>query len=76
MTDINQGLWTIEQVAHFFQVRASVVKYWVHSLGLPHVKLGKHYRFDPNDIMSWVRSQKRGLVRSSSEEELRRITLD
>jgi len=52
-------LWTIKEVADFLQVKPSVIKYWIYNSDIPHIKLGKHYRFDPSDVRAWIESNKK-----------------
>ena len=52
-----EQLWTIEDVANYCRVKASIVKYWVHNREIPFVKLGKQLRFNPEDIRNWVLNQ-------------------
>ena len=51
-------LWTIQEVADFLKVKTSVVKYWLQTSYIPFVKVGKHYRFDSNDIRAWMERHK------------------
>jgi len=67
-----QNLWTIEELADFLKVKDSVVKYWLQTSYIPFVKVGKHYRFDPNDIRAWVELRKRG--QNTSGGQLRVLT--
>lgn len=71
MNTATEKLWTIEDVAEFFQVKVSVVKYWLYNLSLPYIKLGKHRRFDPNDLKAWIEIQKTG--GNMSNDVLKRI---
>ena len=58
MCSQNDRLWTIDDVAEYLRVKASVVKYWIHNERLPCMKIGKHLRFDPEDVREWVEGQK------------------
>ena len=44
----------MEQVANFCQVKPSVVRYWVQQGQIPHLRLGKFVRFDPEEVKAWV----------------------
>ena len=62
MKEINEQLWTIEDVAEYCRVKPSVVKYWVQQAEITFIRLGKFYRFDPREIKEWVEEKKmRGL---------------
>ncbi len=55
---IINSLWTISDVAEFCQVKESVVKYWVYNADLPFIKLGKHVRFEAEDVKVWIEGRK------------------
>lgn len=65
MKNLPEKLWTIKEVAEFLRVKQSVVKYWLYNSDIPHIKLGKHYRFDPEDIREWIDGNKTRLLGSS-----------
>ncbi len=70
---IIDSLWTIADVATFCQVKESVVKYWVYNSDLPFIKLGKHIRFEQEDVKEWVERQKH-TTKFSLDDDLRIIT--
>jgi excisionase family DNA binding protein len=72
LRQVIEKLWTIEEVADFLQVKISVVRYWLHTSGMPFIKIGKHYRFDPHDIREWVESCK--CRRNELQDQLRQVT--
>ena len=74
MSELDEKLWTMEDVAKYCRVKTSVVKYWLQNTTMPYIKLGKHHRFDPQDIKAWVEKQKRGSISGISEIQLKRIT--
>ena len=51
-------LWTLDDVAEYLQVKVSVVRYWTQTEGLPHIRIGRLLRFDPEDVREWVRDRK------------------
>ncbi|HBQ85430.1 MAG TPA: DNA-binding protein [Syntrophomonas sp.] len=53
---------TIEQVAEMLQVTRMTI-YNLQKKGLPFIKLGKNVRFDKDDIIEWVNSNKVTLVK-------------
>ena len=55
-----EQLWTVEQVANYCQVKPSIVRYWVQQREIPHLKLGKFLRFDPEEVREWVDLCKNG----------------
>jgi len=40
MNKYNEKLLTIEDVAEFFQVKSSVIRYWIYNSDIPFIKLG------------------------------------
>jgi DNA binding domain, excisionase family len=48
---------TIEQVAEMLQVTKMTI-YNLKKKGLPFIKLGKNVRFDKDDVIEWVNSNK------------------
>jgi excisionase family DNA binding protein len=48
---------TIEQVAEMLQVTKMTI-YNFQKKGLPFIKLGKNVRFDKDDVIEWVNSNK------------------
>lgn len=62
MPSLPDKLWTLEEVADFLRVKPSIVKYWVLTSKIPFVKMGKHYRFDQEDIWRWLETRKSRLL--------------
>jgi excisionase family DNA binding protein len=52
---------TIEQVAEMLQVTKMTI-YNLQKKGLPFIKLGKNVRFDKEDVIEWVNSNKKTAV--------------
>ena len=65
-----EGLWTIEDVAKYCRVKGSVVRCWLRNLDLPYVRLGKFYRFVPEDIVAWVRKNRIRFTKDKSKLKL------
>jgi len=72
--NINDRLWTLDEVAQFLQVRESQVKFWIREKEFPHIKLGGEYRFDPDDVKAYLDDLKKGYRPDSNESELRYVT--
>jgi len=70
MRSQDDRLWTIDDVAEYLQVKNSVVRYWIHNERLPCLKIGKHLRFDPEDVREWTYSQKDRQRRSNPDLKL------
>jgi excisionase family DNA binding protein len=51
-------LWTIDDVSAFLGVPVQTLYQWRHrSEGPPCMRLGKHLRFDPDQVRAWVASK-------------------
>jgi excisionase family DNA binding protein len=48
-------LLTVDQLADQLQVRNRKVYDLIHNEGLPHVRLGRFYRFMPSQVEAWLR---------------------
>lgn len=48
---------TVEDVAEMLQVTRTTI-YNLKKQGLPFIKLGKNIRFDEEDVIDWVRSNR------------------
>lgn len=48
---------TVEDVAEMLQVTRTTI-YNLKKQGLPFIKLGKNIRFDEDDVVAWVRSNR------------------
>lgn len=53
-------LLTLSEVAAYFRVDPKTVRRWAAMRRIPCVRLGNRLRFDPGDIVSWVRQRKEG----------------
>lgn len=51
-------LWTIDDVSAFLGVPVQTLYQWRHRReGPPCMRLGKHLRFDPDQVRAWVANQ-------------------
>ena len=71
-SQIENSLWTIANVSRYLRVKPSLVKYWLYSTDIPHIKLGRQVRFDPVDVKEWVAERKNGI--HEKRTEFRQIT--
>ncbi len=51
-------LMTVEEVAEYLRVKVSTVYQWAKEGKIPASKVGRLWRFDPNEVEAWVRQQK------------------
>jgi predicted DNA-binding transcriptional regulator AlpA len=51
-------LWTIDDVSAFLQVPTATLYQWRHQrVGPPVFKVGRHLRYDPAAVRSWLAAQ-------------------
>ncbi|WP_406042353.1 helix-turn-helix domain-containing protein [Micromonospora sp. NBC_00898] len=51
-------LWTVEDVSAFLGVPVGTLYQWRHRrFGPPAAKVGRHLRYDPQDVRSWFAEQ-------------------
>lgn len=59
-TPIVDRLWTVEDVSAFLGVPVETLYRWRKlRYGPPAARIGRHLRYDPADVRSWVREQVR-----------------
>lgn len=51
-------LWSIREAANFLNVPAPTVRQLLAEGRLPGVKIGKHWRIDPDDLRAWLEEEK------------------
>ena len=50
-------LWTVRDVSAFLRVPVGTIYQWrVRGEGPPAMRLGRHLRFDPDEVHAWARS--------------------
>jgi excisionase family DNA binding protein len=53
------ALLTIKQTAERLQIKQSTLYSWAVNGTIPHLKLGRLLRFDPDDIDAWLQQHRR-----------------
>lgn len=51
-------LWTLKECAEFLRVKPDWVYRAIKHRNLPYIKVGRLYRFDPEDIEKWLKENK------------------
>jgi len=69
----DESLWTINELGKFLKVKESVIRYWVKTNVIPHIRIGKYTRFDQKDIMGWIKRQKPVSKLEEINRDLRKI---
>jgi excisionase family DNA binding protein len=67
-------LLTLQNVADLFQVRPRKVRDLVHDNGLPHLRVGRQFRFRRKDVDRWLAERteavpRPGAAKSTSEAQ-------
>ena len=52
-------LWTVRECADFLRVKPDWVYRAVKHYDLPFIKIGRLYRFDPEEIKAWLMENRR-----------------
>jgi hypothetical protein len=53
-----ERLWTVEDVSAFLRVPIATLYQWRHHhIGPPALKVGRHLRYDPAALRSWLTEQ-------------------
>lgn len=50
-----ERLWLIEDVREFTSIPISTLKFYVATNQIPSIKIGRHRRFDPDEIRKWIK---------------------
>lgn len=48
------NLWTVRECAEFLRVKPDWVYSAIQKHGLPCMKIGRLYRFDPEEVRKWL----------------------
>ena len=58
MKPIQDRLWTAEQTAAYLQIPKATLYQWRYlGIGPKAGRVGRHLRYDPEDVKSWFRNQ-------------------
>ncbi len=49
------NLWCIEEVARKLGLKKSTIRYLIYRKKIPHLKIGRSIRFDPEKIQVWLK---------------------
>ena len=57
-TTATDRLWTVDDVSAFLRVPVGTLYQWRHRrVGPPAAKVGRHLRYNPTDVRSWLLDQ-------------------
>jgi excisionase family DNA binding protein len=57
-TTTTDDLWTIERTAQYLGIPVGTLYQWRHRRkGPPAAKVGRHLRYDPDDVRDWFRGR-------------------
>ncbi|SCE99407.1 Helix-turn-helix domain-containing protein [Micromonospora coriariae] len=58
VASVPEHLWSVDDVAAYLWVPVETLYQWrKRKYGPPAARVGKHLRYDPNDVRSWFRQK-------------------
>lgn len=51
---IDNQLWSYTRLSEYLDVPIPTIRDWVYKRLIPFIKVGRHVRFKPSDIQSWL----------------------
>ena len=59
MKSVDERLWTVEETALYLQVPKATLYQWRYlGIGPKAGRVGRHLRYDPEDVRAWFRQQR------------------
>jgi len=59
MKSVDERLWTVEKTALYLQVPKATLYQWRYlGIGPKAGRVGRHLRYDPEDVRAWFRQQR------------------
>ncbi len=57
-TNVSEPLWTVDDVSAYLGVPVATLYQWRHHrAGPPAYKVGRHLRYDPAEVRTWLSAQ-------------------
>jgi excisionase family DNA binding protein len=50
-------LWTLEDLQAFTKIPMRTLKFYIATKEIPSIKIGRHRRFDPDEIKRWLKKK-------------------
>lgn len=60
--NIEKKFLNADELAARLGISRNTIYWWVATRRIPHSKIGKLVRFNPDDVMSWLESKSRGIA--------------
>ena len=60
--DIEKKFLNVDDLATCLGVSRNTIYWWVETGKIPHSKIGKLVRFNPDDFAAWLKEKSRGVV--------------
>lgn len=54
----NQELLSVEQISYSLNVSQKTVRHWIYKGKIPFYKIGRHIRFNPQEINDWIQERR------------------
>ncbi|OQX84670.1 MAG: hypothetical protein B6D55_08650 [Candidatus Omnitrophica bacterium 4484_70.2] len=55
---INKRLLSVEEVAHYLNLKKQTIYNWLHNKKITGIKIGKVWRFEKEEIDKWLQKHK------------------
>ncbi len=55
---LNRHLLSVEELAHYLNLRKQTIYNWLHNKKISGIKIGKVWRFDKREIDKWLKKHK------------------
>ena len=68
------ALRNVKEVSEWLQVKRSTIYLWAEQGMIPHLKLGRLLRFDPDEIEAWLQAHRREGISEPASPRRRRGT--
>jgi excisionase family DNA binding protein len=67
-TTVNKRLLSIRELADLLGVSVATIRWWLHEgTAPPVIKLGRHNKFDPDDVDRWIDARRRAPAATQPE---------
>lgn len=60
--NIEKKFLTVDELATRLGISRSTIYFWAEKKKIPHSKIGKLVRFNPDDITVWLKDKSHGIV--------------
>lgn len=66
-------LLSIKEAAEFLKIPIKTIYYWVHRRKIPHLKIGRHLRFEADKVLAFFENNTTEMRRSACPHAMERL---